>query len=84
MIEKGSKLKAKCPNCKEGCDKCLDGYIEVAFGKEDEIMYSLICNKCGGCAGGGFSTPDKINLNKVSKYAICPICGEQDLKKVIE
>lgn len=54
MIEKGSKLKAKCPSCKEGCDKCLDGYIEVTFGKEDEIMYSLICNKCGGCAGGVF------------------------------
>lgn len=42
MIEKGSKLKAKCPHCDTGCEKCSEGYTEVTFGTEDSVLYSLI------------------------------------------
>lgn len=85
MIEKGSKLKAKCPDCNEGCDKCFNGYTEVTFGAEDSIMYSLICNDCETCAGGGFIDSKSAKmLECLGKHAMCPGCGGKNLKKVIE
>lgn len=83
MIKKGSKLKAKCPHCNDGCDKCSNGYTEVTFGTEDSIMYSLICNDCGTCAGGGFlDGKSEKALEHLGKYAVCPFCVGSNLRVV--
>ena len=85
MIEKGSKLKAKCPHCNDCCEKCSNGYTEVTFGTEDSVMYSLICNDCGTCAGGGFLDAKTARIvASLSKGAICPNCRGENLKKIIE
>lgn len=49
------KLKAKCPHCQSGCDKCTDGFTTVEFPEGD--WYTRHCTNplCGfdngGCQG---------------------------------
>lgn len=85
MIEKGSKLKAKCPHCDTGCKKCSEGYTEVTFGTEDSFLYSLICKDCGTSVGGGFLDSKTIKIiDIINKGAICPFCEGKNIERIIE
>jgi hypothetical protein len=85
MIEKGSKLKAKCPHCHDGCEKCFEGYAEVTFGTEDSVLYSLICNDCGASVGGGFLDSKTIKIiSIINKGAICPFCNSKNIQRIVE
>jgi hypothetical protein len=54
--------------------------LEVNFPSGPEYQeYAIICNKCGTCAGGGFSGPD-LPKPHISKYCVCPGCSGQDLR----
>lgn len=70
-------MKAKCPYCENGCDKCKDGYIDVYFPSGfDNIEYEINCKDCGTNSGGGFSGGD-LPDPKISKYQICPKCFDE-------
>jgi hypothetical protein len=87
MIEKGSKLKAKCPHCDIGCEKCSEGYTEVTFGTKDSVMYSLICRDCGSNVGGGLldsETRRIVEILDLGKRAICPFCDTMNIERIIE
>jgi len=72
-------MKAKCPYCDKGCDKCNEGYIEVKFSTEGHYHY-MICNACGENNGGHLHTKDRPLPEKPSKYSVCPHCGSHDLR----
>lgn len=73
-------MKAKCPYCEAGCDKCQEGYIDVRFATIDEGHYHfMVCNNCGCETGGHLHRPGEDMPMKPSKYTICPNCRSQDL-----
>lgn len=75
-------MKAKCPHCNSGCDKCQDGYTEVSFPSGPGVKFwRKVCKDCGGIAGGCFSGPG-LPDPKVSAYAICPDCDGSNIDLV--
>lgn len=48
-------MKAKCPYCDDGCDKCEDGYIEVSV--HIEKAYTIKCIDCEGENGCRLAGP---------------------------
>lgn len=71
-------MKAKCPYCQTGCNKCSDGFWEVSF-KQDGILYGISCGDCKGSIGGGF-LDSKDEIEKFPhKEEKCPFCGSQNL-----
>lgn len=43
-------MKAKCPYCQTGCDKCKDGYTTVSMATG--ALYTRHCNACDEDNGG--------------------------------
>lgn len=43
-------MKAKCPHCQDGCDRCEEGFMEVGFASG--ALYTSHCNACGEDNGG--------------------------------
>jgi hypothetical protein len=63
-------MKAKCPHCLTGCDKCEDGFIQVSF-----AVGSIFTRKCRNpdCEfenGGRVSVGVPLGLSNA-----CVICG---------
>jgi len=45
-------MKAKCPYCENGCEKCDDGFTEARFASGN--LFTRACkNKECGCENGG-------------------------------
>jgi hypothetical protein len=71
-------MKAKCPYCQDGCDKCDSGFIEVLM--LDKYV-AQVCNSCGRSVGGwavGEGLPPL--PSKPNPFAICPWCNTNDLR----
>lgn len=69
-------MKAKNPNG--------DGFVEVGLPQgPDVVLWSKVCGDCDAVAGGCFSGHG-LPEPQISKYAICPGCGGQNLKLVKE
>lgn len=43
-------MKAKCPFCEDGCEKCTDGHTEATFASG--TLWARHCNACGEDNGG--------------------------------
>ena len=54
-------MKAKCPHCQTGCDKCTGGFIEVQF-PDNERLYARKCWVCGFENGGRFVPANKPDI----------------------
>ena len=73
-------MKAKCPHCTGGCERCDLGFVDVTFPSGPEVKrYTLVCS-CGCAAGGGFrggryGSTDASEILKDKGRAICPACG---------
>jgi hypothetical protein len=73
-------VKAKCPYCSAGCDRCSGGTIEVSFPTGPEYQrWAKICQGCGAVAGGCFSGLD-LPEPFVDKYTVCPACGGKNIR----
>lgn len=40
-------MKAKCPHCKDGCDKCEDGFFEVKLAEGNWFTRACTNPMCG-------------------------------------
>ena len=51
-------MRAKCPHCQDGCDKCDGGFTEVLFARGR--LYTRHCTdaECGFDNGGVIVGPD--------------------------
>ena len=74
-------MKAKCPHCDSGCERCSEtGFIEVHFAEEDIGHYhAILCNLCGRNVGGALHR-NGTEPPKVDPYSICPWCNAKDLR----
>ena len=74
-------MKAKCPFCQSGCDKCKEGFVEVELSKG--LVYDLKCNKCGSIVGFHIDDGDNPPEKDMSDMC-CVICDDpQDLQWVL-
>lgn len=71
-------MKARCPHCKDGCDKCDRGWIEVSFASTGHY-HALICNVCEVGVGGRLHSPTR-PLRTDLGGAVCPHCGGHNLR----
>jgi len=53
-------MKAKCPYCKEGCESCKDGFIDVTI-PNDKDVFTILCKneECKFVNGACFGFPDE-------------------------
>jgi hypothetical protein len=69
-------MKAKCPYCEKGCDKCKEGYIEVSFTKGK--IYTRHCDDCG-FDNGGRIVPSEYPRPTEKLYP-CVNCGSEKVR----
>lgn len=50
-----NSMRAKCPHCDIGCDKCIDGYIRVKFPAGEIFTRACQNPECGFYNGGCIS-----------------------------
>ena len=76
-------MKAKCPHCKDGCEKCDKGFVEVDFA--EGITYDLVCKKCGQVVGFHIDEGNDPPTDATAEHACCLWCeGFQDLEWVVD
>lgn len=69
-------MKAKCPNCEKGCEKCKDGFIEVSIAKGK--LFTRHCDDCG-FDNGGRVVPEGKDPPE-GKPAPCVMCKSQNTR----
>jgi len=66
-------MKAKCPYCQDGCEKCSNGFIEASF-KKDGKYWTRVCQNRKECGfvNGGHWVDEGFPLES---SGACIICG---------
>lgn len=73
-------MKAKCPNCKEGCSKCKDGYINIEMA--EGILYIPWCLDCDK-ESMGFHISDDGKPPEIDD-CICIDCNSKNIVWIID
>ena len=71
-------MKAKCPYCAEGCDRCQGGFTEVTFADGD--VFTRHCNGCGKDNGGRIAAEFLKPPEQWAKPSPCVWCGSADME----
>lgn len=72
------RVEAKCPFCKDGCEHCVDGLIEVEFA--EGLVYGLWCDTCNGW-GFGFHIAEGPDEEAPDlDGACCSECGSNQVR----
>ncbi len=62
-------MKAKCPFCESGCEKCTDGYTEASFASG--TIWTRHCNACEEDNGGSIREGEEPPKHKPGNCVWC-------------
>jgi hypothetical protein len=71
-------MKAKCPHCRNGCEKCDGGYFEASIAVGD--WYTRHCNQCGFDNGCRVATEFMPPFAEWAKPNPCIYCKNEDMQ----
>ena len=66
-------MKAKCPYCTEGCDRCQGGYVDVVLASGQ--VWTQHCDACGEDNGGRIACEEMLPPDQWKPPKPCVFCG---------